>query len=249
MFAEDYAADGLNAPCNYSCHGVVLPFPARSICIQTSQTDLLKCPGRLEPQRKESRRAEAQLSVRALWCDIKASLTPMMLPLCVRGLWRSVVLLVLLSVLAAGGSQEEWKPRTLPRHRVHVPCLISGESNSTCRSRRCLAKMLIDKSLMSQPQEGSCTQMIYVPFMEYQTISVVSTKNHSHCSFRSAEIPGWYLFSTLTPEYSCCFCFLVFFLQDTKNLLLISRMQASLVSFQICVNLLFFFFNHLMSSL
>lgn len=48
MFAEDYGADGLNAPCNYSCHGVVLPCPARSICIQTSQTDLFKCPGRLE---------------------------------------------------------------------------------------------------------------------------------------------------------------------------------------------------------
>ncbi|XP_036945155.1 5-hydroxytryptamine receptor 3B-like [Acanthopagrus latus] len=48
--------------------------------------------------------------------------------------------------------------------------------------------MLIDKEYLSQPQNESCLQLIRVPFMEYQTLSV-----------------------------------------DTKNLRLISRLQASLV--------------------
>ncbi|CAF89457.1 unnamed protein product [Tetraodon nigroviridis] len=100
-----------------------------------------------------------------------------MLPLGVRSVWRSVVLL---SVLA------------------------TGQPESACMSRRCLAKMLMDKSLMSQPQERSCNHTIFVPFMEYQTLSVVSTR----------VVP--------TPPA-------VGKLQDTKNLRLISRMQASLV--------------------
>ncbi|XP_056871657.1 5-hydroxytryptamine receptor 3A-like isoform X3 [Takifugu flavidus] len=72
----------------------------------------------------------------------------------------------------------------LPRR----PSLISGQSESACRSRRCLAKMLIAKTPLSQPQEDNCTQTISVPFMEYQTLSV-----------------------------------------DTKNLRLISRLQAALI--------------------
>lgn len=53
---------------------------------------------------------------------------------------------------------------------------ISGcvRADSTCRSRRCLAEMLINKNYLSQPQYENCTQKIYVPFMEYQTLSVVS---------------------------------------------------------------------------
>ncbi|XP_075880452.1 5-hydroxytryptamine receptor 3A-like [Nelusetta ayraudi] len=51
---------------------------------------------------------------------------------------------------------------------------IQGEL--PCRSRRCLAEMLIKKELFSQPQYEKCTQKIKVPFMEYQTLSV-DTKN------------------------------------------------------------------------
>ncbi|XP_041813361.1 5-hydroxytryptamine receptor 3A-like [Chelmon rostratus] len=63
-----------------------------------------------------------------------------------------------------------------------------GRADSRCTTRRCLAEMLINKSYTSQPQYENCTQIIYVPFIEYQTLSV-----------------------------------------DTKNLRLISRLQASLV--------------------
>lgn len=54
--------------------------------------------------------------------------------------------------------------------------LISGciQGELPCRSRRCLAEMLIKKELFSQPQYEKCTQSIKVPFMEYQTLSVVS---------------------------------------------------------------------------
>ncbi|KAM3598438.1 uncharacterized protein V6R79_018049 [Siganus canaliculatus] len=58
---------------------------------------------------------------------------------------------------------------------------------STCKTRRCLAEMLITKNYLSQPQSDNCTHLIFVPFIEYQTLSV-----------------------------------------DTKNLRLISRLQASL---------------------
>lgn len=56
---------------------------------------------------------------------------------------------------------------------------ISGcvRADSTCRSRRCLAEMLINKNYLSQPQYENCTQKIHVPFMEYQTLSVVSGAN------------------------------------------------------------------------
>ncbi|XP_070836824.1 5-hydroxytryptamine receptor 3A-like [Chaetodon trifascialis] len=63
-----------------------------------------------------------------------------------------------------------------------------GRADPSCKTRRCLAEMLINKSYTSQPQYENCTQMIYVPLIEYQTLSV-----------------------------------------DTKNLRLISRLQASLI--------------------
>lgn len=63
-----------------------------------------------------------------------------------------------------------------------------GRAESVCKTRRCLAQMLIDKEYFSQPQSEGCLHLIQVPFMEYQTLSV-----------------------------------------DTKNLRLISRLQASLV--------------------
>ncbi|XP_076608338.1 5-hydroxytryptamine receptor 3A-like [Chaetodon auriga] len=63
-----------------------------------------------------------------------------------------------------------------------------GRADPGCKTRRCLAEMLISKSYTSQPQYENCTQMIYVPLIEYQTLSV-----------------------------------------DTKNLRLISRLQASLI--------------------
>ncbi|XP_047428306.1 5-hydroxytryptamine receptor 3A-like [Mugil cephalus] len=45
-------------------------------------------------------------------------------------------------------------------------------AESNCTSRRCLAQMLIGKTYLSQPQDENCTQPIYVPFIEYQTLSV-----------------------------------------------------------------------------
>ncbi|XP_035037521.2 5-hydroxytryptamine receptor 3A [Hippoglossus stenolepis] len=64
----------------------------------------------------------------------------------------------------------------------------SGDAQSRCTSRRCLAEMLINKNISSQPQYENCTHVIRVPLMEYQTLSV-----------------------------------------DTKNLRLISRLQATVV--------------------
>ncbi|XP_040918608.1 5-hydroxytryptamine receptor 3A-like [Toxotes jaculatrix] len=51
-----------------------------------------------------------------------------------------------------------------------------GQAESNCTNRRCLAEMLIGKNYSTQPQNENCTQMIYVPFIEYQTLSV-DTKN------------------------------------------------------------------------
>ncbi|KAL7379429.1 hypothetical protein ABVT39_027398 [Epinephelus coioides] len=52
--------------------------------------------------------------------------------------------------------------------------LIVGCSHaeSTCKSRRCLAEILVNKKFASQPQYEDCSQMIMVPFIEYQTLSV-----------------------------------------------------------------------------
>lgn len=75
-------------------------------------------------------------------------------------------------------------------HPLQRASLISGQPESACRSRRCLAKTLIAKSPLSQPQGENCTQTIYVPFMEYQTLSVVSTSHVSHCAFTSGPITG-----------------------------------------------------------
>ncbi|CAG5897839.1 unnamed protein product [Menidia menidia] len=47
---------------------------------------------------------------------------------------------------------------------------------STCTDRRCLANMLIDRGLLSQPQDENCTLPVFVPFIEYQTLKV-DTKN------------------------------------------------------------------------
>lgn len=59
-------------------------------------------------------------------------------------------------------------------HCHHSP-LISGYGHpSNCTSRRCLAEMLIDKSYLSQPQYMNCTLPVLVPFIEYQTLAVVS---------------------------------------------------------------------------
>ncbi|XP_049417387.1 zinc-activated ligand-gated ion channel-like isoform X1 [Epinephelus fuscoguttatus] len=56
--------------------------------------------------------------------------------------------------------------------------LIVGcpHAESTCKSRRCLAEILANKKFVSQPQYENCSQMIMVPFIEYQTLSV-DTKN------------------------------------------------------------------------
>lgn len=75
-------------------------------------------------------------------------------------------------------------------HSPQCPSLISGQPESACRSRRCLAKMLMAKSPLSQPQEENCTQTIYVSFMEYQTVSVVSTTDVSRRPFTSGTITG-----------------------------------------------------------
>lgn len=70
-------------------------------------------------------------------------------------------------------------------------------ADSTCRSRRCLAEMLIDKDYLSQPQYENCTQKIYVPLMEYQTLSVVSGATSSLQSDFSQD---------LLEEYSLSVC-------------------------------------------
>ncbi|XP_022608432.1 5-hydroxytryptamine receptor 3A-like [Seriola dumerili] len=51
-----------------------------------------------------------------------------------------------------------------------------GCAEPSCTNRRCLAEMLINKNFSSQPQYENCTQIIHVPFIEYQTLSV-DTKN------------------------------------------------------------------------
>lgn len=54
-------------------------------------------------------------------------------------------------------------------------CLIlgCGFADSICTSRRCLAQMLINYNLTSQPQDENCTKKIYVPWIDYQTVSIV----------------------------------------------------------------------------
>ncbi|XP_074552478.1 ligand-gated cation channel ZACN-like [Halichoeres trimaculatus] len=47
-----------------------------------------------------------------------------------------------------------------------------GHAATTCRTRRCLANALIKKESLSQPQNENCTQVIRVPFIEYQTLAV-----------------------------------------------------------------------------
>ncbi|XP_054615670.1 5-hydroxytryptamine receptor 3A-like isoform X2 [Dunckerocampus dactyliophorus] len=66
-------------------------------------------------------------------------------------LWRAMLLWTLLTV---GGSYAE----------------------TNCTTRRCLADMLVNKKLITQPQRDNCTQFIYVSSIEYQTIKV-DTKN------------------------------------------------------------------------
>lgn len=87
-------------------------------------------------------------------------------------------------------------------HLLQCASLISGQPESACRSRRCLAKMLIAKLPLSQPQEENCTQTISVPFMEYQTLSVVSCTNVSHCLFMRGTTPGktCFVFLNRTPR-------------------------------------------------
>ncbi|XP_028268395.1 5-hydroxytryptamine receptor 3A-like [Parambassis ranga] len=59
---------------------------------------------------------------------------------------------------------------------LSVLAVGSGSAETTCTNRRCLANMLISKGFLSQPQYENCTQVIHVPFIEYQTLSV-DTKN------------------------------------------------------------------------
>lgn len=88
----------------------------------------------------------------------------------------------ILSLLTAGKSKKicKYQCRTKMMKLLSNICSIlspiSGcvRADSTCRSRRCLAEMLINKNYLSQPQYENCTQKIHVPFMEYQTLSVVS---------------------------------------------------------------------------
>ncbi|XP_028311600.1 5-hydroxytryptamine receptor 3A-like isoform X1 [Gouania willdenowi] len=54
--------------------------------------------------------------------------------------------------------------------------VVSGNQNTTCNTRRCLAEKLLKNAYASQPQSENCTQTIHVPFIEYQTLSV-DTKN------------------------------------------------------------------------
>ncbi|XP_023265867.1 5-hydroxytryptamine receptor 3A-like [Seriola lalandi dorsalis] len=51
-----------------------------------------------------------------------------------------------------------------------------GCAEPSCTNRRCLAEMLINKNFSSQPQYENCTQIIHVPFIEYQTLSVDTKK-------------------------------------------------------------------------
>ncbi|CAN9505664.1 unnamed protein product [Ophioblennius macclurei] len=51
-----------------------------------------------------------------------------------------------------------------------------GVSQSICTTRRCLAEMLMKKAFLSQPQYENCTEVITVPYLQYETLSV-DTKN------------------------------------------------------------------------
>lgn len=52
--------------------------------------------------------------------------------------------------------------------------ILEHVHSSNCTSRRCLSNVLIDKNLLSQPQNDSCTHEVRVPKLEYQTLEVVS---------------------------------------------------------------------------
>ncbi|XP_077414613.1 5-hydroxytryptamine receptor 3A-like isoform X2 [Vanacampus margaritifer] len=54
--------------------------------------------------------------------------------------------------------------------------LGGADVSNTCRTRRCLADMLVNRKLITQPQHDNCSEYIFVPSIEYQTIKV-DTKN------------------------------------------------------------------------
>ncbi|XP_057672968.1 5-hydroxytryptamine receptor 3A-like [Corythoichthys intestinalis] len=51
-----------------------------------------------------------------------------------------------------------------------------GNTTENCTTRRCLANNLVNKKLITQPQRDNCSEYIFVPIIEYQTIKV-DTKN------------------------------------------------------------------------
>ncbi|XP_075999377.1 5-hydroxytryptamine receptor 3A-like [Genypterus blacodes] len=61
---------------------------------------------------------------------------------------------------------------------VTVTLLTAGcrRADSLCTERRCLAEKLVKQEFLTQPQSDNCTQKIFVPFIEYETLSV-DTKN------------------------------------------------------------------------
>lgn len=90
----------------------------------------------------------------------------------------------------------------------------------SCTTRRCLANKLVDKKLITQPQRDNCSEYIYVSSIEYETIKVVSTK-----------IPHTrYLCFPYIWVYAVVF-------QDTKNLRLGCRLQATIVSNEMFVQI------------
>ncbi|XP_056144415.1 5-hydroxytryptamine receptor 3A-like [Lampris incognitus] len=66
---------------------------------------------------------------------------------------------------------------------------VHGQSSPNCTERRCLAEKLILNPRLTQPQSHNCTQLIFVPFIEYQTLSVDTKKLRFHCQLRA--VTAW----------------------------------------------------------
>ncbi|KAE8283248.1 5-hydroxytryptamine receptor 3A [Larimichthys crocea] len=82
------------------------------------------------------------------------------------------------------------KLRFLTHHQWKSVLLLSllgyAHADPSCTSRRCLSEMLINKSCVTQPQDENCTQIIYVPLIEYQTLSVDTKKLRLMCRMQAS---------------------------------------------------------------
>ncbi|KAI1884400.1 hypothetical protein AGOR_G00226020 [Albula goreensis] len=66
--------------------------------------------------------------------------------------------------------------RSLSLFLTLIHLIVPAETNSSCVTRRCLAQMLINKEIISQPQTDNCTVDVFLKYIIYQTVDVDTKK-------------------------------------------------------------------------